>query len=674
MKRIPLALLTVLLFIGSSLKSQELKFGKVSKEELQEKFNPQDSAAAATFLYKYRSTYFQYANGEGFELITEVHERIKIYNKEGFDYATKKIKLYKNGSEKEAVNGFKAYTYNLENGKVASTKIGKDSQFNTELSEYWNEQSFTMPNLKEGSVIEYKYKIVSPYVSNVDEFVFQHDIPIKRLVARMDTPEYFNFRMSGKGFLKIVPKTERKSKTLNMSQRVTQKSGNGLGGGVTTKQERSTLTYISTITNYELNNVPALKEEPYVNGINNYRAGMKYELSFTKFPNSPMKQYSTDWEAVVKTIYKSASFGGELKKKGYFEKDVDALLGSATSDAEKIGMIFNFVKSKVKWNEFYGKYTSDGVKKAYKDGTGNVAEINLMLTAMLRHAGLDANPVLVSTRKNGVPLFPTREGYNYVVSSVQLENGTVLLDATSAFSSANVLPFRALNWVGRIIKKDGSSATVNLYPRKKSSTKVFMNTTLAENGELKGKIRKAYSNHHAVNFRSEYIGNQDTYLEELEQDNGDLEIENFAVKNEKDLGKSVIASYDFYVEEGVDVIGDKIYFSPLLFLASSENPFKSDDRQFPVDFGYPSTSNYVCSVNLPEGYAVESLPEPMSIGMPNSLGSFKYEIQNKGAMLQLKVTSTINEPIISAEYYATLKEYFKKMIEKTNEKVVLSKA
>ncbi len=672
MKRTPLALIVLLFLMGNILNSQDIKFGKVSKEELQEKFNPQDSTVAAIFLYKYRSTYFQYGNGNGFELITEVHERIKIYNKDGFDYATKKIKLYKNGSGKEVVNGLKAYTYNLENGKVTDTKIGKDGQFSTALSENWNEESFTMPNLKEGSVIEYKYKIVSPFVSNVDEFVFQHDIPVKRLVAHMDTPEYFNFRMSGKGFLNIVPKTERKSKTLNITQRVKENSKDGYSAG-TTKQQRSTLTYISTITSYELNNVPALKEEPYVNGINNYRAGMKYELSFTKFPNSPMKQYATDWEAVVKTIYNSTNFGGELKKTGYFEKDVDALLAAATTDAEKIGMIFNFVKSKVKWDEFYGKYTSDGVKKAYKDGTGNVAEINLMLTAMLRHAGLDANPVLVSTRKNGVPLFPTREGYNYVVSSVQLENGIVLLDATSTYSTGNVLPFRALNWVGRVIKKDGSSSLVNLYPQKKSSTKVFMNTTLTGNGELNGKIRKAYSNHHAVNFRSDYIGNQDSYLEELEQDNGDMEIENFVVKNEKDLGKSVIASYDFHFEEGVDVIGDKIYFSPLLFLATSENPFKSENRQFPVDFGYPSSSNYVCSVNLPEGYTVESLPEPMSIGMPNSLGSFKYEILNKGTTVQLKVTSTINEPIISAEFYATLKEYFKKMIEKTNEKVVLSK-
>jgi hypothetical protein len=65
---------------------------------------------------------------------------------------------------------------------------------------------------------------------------------------------------------------------------------------------------------------------------------------------------------------------------------------------------------------------NEGVKKAYKDKTGNVAEINLMLTAMLRYAGLNANPVLVSTRSNGIAIFPNRTAFNYVIAAV--ENGS----------------------------------------------------------------------------------------------------------------------------------------------------------------------------------------------------------------------------------------------------------
>src|SRR5690606_34165552 len=133
-----------------------------------------------------------------------------------------------------------------------------------------------------------------------------------------------------------------------------------------------------------------------------------------------------------------------------FENDVNNLVASVSNPMERASLIFNFVKSKVKWNGYVGISSKEGVRKAYKDQTGNVAEINLMLTAMLRHAGLNANPVLISTKQNGIPLFPTLDGYNYVISGIETEQGVILLDASNKYSMPNILPSRVLNWEGRI--------------------------------------------------------------------------------------------------------------------------------------------------------------------------------------------------------------------------------
>src|SRR5690606_12665800 len=100
------------------------------------------------------------------------------------------------------------------------------------------------------------------------------------------------------------------------------------------------------------------------------------------------------------------------------------------TDSEKTEAIFDFVKNRMTWNERYGYDTRDGVEKAYANRTGNVAEINLMLVAMLRMAGLEANPVLLSTRKNGKAPFPSRMRLNYVIASVMVDNKLQLLDAT----------------------------------------------------------------------------------------------------------------------------------------------------------------------------------------------------------------------------------------------------
>ncbi|MFI1745185.1 transglutaminase domain-containing protein [Thalassobellus sediminis] len=661
---------TILLSLCFCISSfaQDYKFGKVSKEELQEKFNPLDSSASATYLYKKRKTSFKYQQGEGFQLVTEIHERIKIYNQEGFDYTTHELLLFHRGGKKEKISSIKAYTYNLINGKIEEVKLQKDGIFNTEYNEYRDLYKFTMPNIKEGCVIEYKYAMTSPFISNIDDFVFQHDIPIKKLDARFEAPEYFNFKVNTKGFLSVIPKKDvSRSKITVKSESLPQ------AGGKVEKWQNE-IVFTENISSYSLSDIPALKEESYVDNINNYRSAVKYELSYVKMPHSTIKYYSTTWEDVVKTIYESSNFGLELEKANYFKDDVDALISSISDPIQKASLIFDFVKSKVRWNGYYGKYCSDGVRKAYKDQVGNVAEVNLMLTAMLRHAGLNANPVLVSTRHNGIPLFPTREGYNYVISSIEIPEGTILLDATSKYSTPNVLPLRTLNWEGRIVRKDKTSSTISLYPNVKSENKVMMLAKLTEDGNVEGGVRRIKKVHKAMTFREDYLGtDEDQYIEKLEKKYDGMEMSDFIVKNGEDLSKPISESFKFSIESQADVINDKIYFSPLLFFKTKENPFKLEKREFPVDFGYPSSTSYSVSLSIPSGYKVESTPEPVMLMLPDNLGSYKYIISVKQNKIQLVIQTEINESRISPIHYEALKAYFSDLVEKESEQIVLTK-
>ncbi|MDO5972282.1 DUF3857 domain-containing protein [Flavivirga aquimarina] len=652
--------------------AQDYKFGKISKKELEEAFNPLDSSANATYLYKYRRTFFEYSEQEGFQLISEIHERIKIYNQEGFSYATNQVSLYKNGNEKEDVSSIKAYTYNLSEGKIEETKLTKQGIFKTEKSKYFNEIKFTMPNIKEGCVIEYKYRIISPFYYNVDEFDFQYGIPIKKLEAKFETPEYFNFKVNTKGFLMVTPKTEQRRDNITFTNK-TRTTGN-FSNSANTTFSTSKVEFNKSISTYNLTDVPALKEEPYVNNINNYRSSVKYELSYTKFPQSAIKYYSTTWEDVVKTIYEDSRFGDELNKTGYYKEEIDAIIGSISDPMKRMALIFDFVKSRVKWNGYYGKYTSDGVKKAYKEHTGNVAEINLMLTSMLKYAGLSAYPVLVSTRENGVPLFPTREGYNYVIGCVKLSDEYILLDATNKYSVPNVLPYRTLNWQGRVISEKGGSTLVDLYPKEKSKNDIVMMLNLNEGGTIDGGCRITKTKHKALSYRERYNNvDEDDFIEKLENKYNGLEVSEFKVTNDLNLSKPIIESYKFIKESQADIIGDKIYFSPMFFLKTVENPFKLKNREFPVDFGYPSSSTYRIMIKLPDGYKLESIPEKVALALPDNLGSFKYNIIGNDESIQLVVVTEINLPIISSSYYDTLKEYFKQLIEKENEQIVLTK-
>ena len=340
---------------------------------------------------------------------------------------------------------------------------------------------------------------------------------------------------------------------------------------------------------------------------------------------------------------------------------------------DKMNAIYTYVRDRMNWNEYYGYSCDDGVRKAYKSKVGNIAEINLMLTSMLRYAGLEANPVLVTTRSQKMPLYPSRTAFNYVIAAVQMGGKTILLDATSKSCTPNILPFRALNWSGRLVKDNGTSLGIDMIPKDRSIESTSIMATLSEDGVLTGKLKAQQFDYNAYAFRARYGSlSADSRMEKIENGYKGITIENYEV-SKKDFSKPVIEGYDFVHDGTVDLIGDKMYISPMVFLAQSENPFKQEKREYPIDFIYPIQDRYMVSITLPEGYVVESVPESTSLGMEQGIGDFSYNIAASGNRIMLRATMNLNYAAVPKEYYVTLKDFFQQVIEKQSEKIVLVK-
>jgi len=663
---------TALLFIAAIGFSQKYELGKVTIDELKEKQCPRDTSAAAAVLFSIGKTSFDYSYDDGFQIITEISTKIKIYKKEGYDYANHSEKIYIGGNGNEKVDVTKAVTYNLIGDKIEKTKLTGSGEFDEKVNKYWNRKKIAMPNVKVGSIIEYKITITSPYISNFPDWEFQKDIPVNFSEYTTYIPEYFIYNVHQKGYSSPEVSKDGKSRTLNYSYMPPIMPGmNNPSDG---KRVNETLEFNESIVKYTARNSPALKDESYVNNVDNYKGTIIHELSGTRYPNSPYKNYATDWESVVKTIYDNESFGTELNKTGYFEKDLETLLSGVTAQEDRIATVFNYVKSRMNWNEFTGIYCDDGVKKAYQEKKGNIAEINLMLTAMLRNAGFEANPILLSTRSNGISLFPSKSAYNYVIAGIEMNNQIIMLDASNKYALPDILPIRDLNWFGRIIRKNGTSAEIDLMPKLNSKDIVSIMASINDKGEVSGKIRDQYFDYNAFVFRE--INNniaKDSYIEKLEKKHQGLEIGEYEVQNSTDLSKPIVENYSFTSTNSVEIIGDKIYISPFLFFAKTENPFKQESREYPVDFVYPSQDKFNISLTIPDGYVIEALPVPKVVAMPEDLGNFKYNISSNGNQIQLLFTHDTNQAIIGSEYYEELKAFYKELIQKQTEKVVLKK-
>jgi len=655
-----LFLLLLLLYFSTNY-GQKYDIGKVTKEELLEKLHKDDTSAVAAFKFKKAKTTFSYSENNGFVSSTEFFIKIKIYKKEGTSWGNFDIPYYigYENLNKEQIEILSAYTYNLENNQIIKEKVESQSKFKKVINEYWAKKTIAFPNVKEGSIIELRYKFKSENLSILPEFQFQYNIPVDYAEYQSIIPEFFIYKGIKSGYKDI----EFEQKIENGSQSFDNKHN-----------QRMSMSYKQINSLYKANGIKAIKDEAYTSNIENCYGKLDHELETIRMPNEKPKQISTTWEAVVMSIYKDDKFGKEIKEYDYFLHDLKLVINNKTEPIDRINAVFNYLKSNMNWNENYGYYAKKGVKKAYQEKSGNAAEINFILLSMLKMAGIEAYPVLISTRENSVANFPNKSTFNYVIVAVKEQGKTLLLDATDKNATINILPIRCLNWIGRLIQDDGTSTEINLMPEKNSLNAINMMAEVSENGDVNGKVRKQYFDYNAYIYRDKNNGvSTESLIERTERQFAGVEVSDYATQNNADLTLPIVENYTFSSDNLVETIGNTMYISPMLFFTSNENPFKQETREYPVDFVYPHQDKYNISLTIPDGYTIETLPQPAAMAMPDGLGKFSYNISKNNNQIQLLYSLDINLAIIAPEYYEALKNFFKEMINKQTEKIVLKK-
>ncbi|MDP5101981.1 MAG: DUF3857 and transglutaminase domain-containing protein [Nonlabens sp.] len=626
--------------------AQKVKLDNVAISDFQA-VSPLEDNPDAIFLYKKLHVMFT-PTGEQLRI---VQNRILIKNEEGLRYATHKLRVYnESASKRERMKSIKGYTYNLVDGELKKDKLKSDAVFEEEINEVWSRKSFVLPNVQIGSIIEFEYTVASPFFE-VDDIIIQEDVPVNQIDIAFEPLPNFTYSTM------LNP---RSSYLIDLSN---SSSGKQFSG------DTSSVSFVKK-------DVPALVKEPMAGDVDLYRAKMVLELAAVRYNSGDYKSFTLSWEDVCKTIYESDRFGKQLRQTKYFEDDLATITRTGFTEQDQLQDVMNFLRSKVIWNNRYGKYASDDLKSIYKAGSGNVADINLLLTAMLRSLGLDANPVLVSSKNNGMPLFPTLNGFDYVVVEARMPSGKkFLLDATEKFNAPNLLPVRALNWQGRVIKDSQSSNWTDLMPTSASKELTVMDVIINEDNSITAKSQKRRTDYLAYRMRGQLKNlDDDRYYEVITENEPGLEVSNLEFKAMDNPLAPLGYTYSFAYEDGVEQIGNKLYIAPLFHESTGENPFKLDERTLPVDLNYPLSSKSIINIKIPKGYVVESLPKSLKSTFNNTQGAYAYLIEQRDDMIHLNISFDISQYVIVPQDYKLFKEFFTAMIDKEAEKIVLKKA
>ena len=652
-------LFTLLLFSGLAA-AQDFPYGSVSSEEMDMKKYDKDTSAHAVVLQEFGKAGIDVGNDDKIVVFYDYHVKIKIFDAKGIDKGTVKIPVYNNNDNDayETVSEIEGVTfYKDDNGLAQKTELEHKKIYPVKENKHWANYNFALPALRNGCVIEYKYRLTSPYWDDMPTWHFQDDIPKIYSEYEVHIPAFWTFNASLKGNLKLT----KNSATID------QKCFSSGGANCD-----------CSLLVYGIKNIPAFIEEDYMTSSKNFISAINFELVEWTNPYTGAKTKDTkDWKDIDYQLKDDGNFGGQIKKRGLFKERIVPVIAGKTDDLEKAKAVYGYIQRLFKWNDFLGIESIDGLSKALDAHSGSVADINLSLVNALNAAGLNTETVLLSTRANGNlnPLYPVISNFNYVVAKVNIGGQSYLLDATDPLLPFGMLPLRCLNDKGRVFSLDKPSYWMDLNLPQKEKTTYALDFTLQEDGKLKGTLvhysmgYQAYEKRKAIKKFNSF----DEYVEDLNSKLQKIKIIKSEVTNLDSLDAPIGEKYEVEVNLYDKANSSTLTFNPFFLDKINENPFKLAERSYPVDWGMPSEDRFILTMHLPPQYTIQAPPASIAVNLPNNGGKFltSYEPGNNSFTFSNAIEFT--KSVYSPAEYPYLKELYNKIIQSEKTEMVFVK-
>jgi len=647
--KIPFLLtLALLLSFNSPLFCQikEITFGEIPKEDLVMAVYKEDPSADAVFLDDYCQVAL--TSFEKITVVSEHHIRIKIINTDGLDYANIEIPY----GVDDKVIGIKAATHNLENGETVTHEVDKKAFYFENTSRYRRTLRFTMPNVRVGSVIEYKYTMQSPYYFSLYNMEFQKEIPVRVSGLRVEIPGYFEYKLIPRGNFSNV-KFTKKEQVVRFGNRTVEGS----------------------VVQWYAYNMPASREEPFSTGSEDYYTSLGFELSKINFPGIFFEDISPTYPNLSKKLLERDDFGGFYQKNSFLKEKTEEIIRGAESETEKLRRIHRFVADLMMWNGIYDYTASGTIKKVFNDEKGNSADINLLLLAMLRSAGISSEPVILSTRENGIlnPFFAIIQKFDYVAVIASPDGDRYVIDATDPLRPFNMLPFYCLNGEGwALLGMNGSWVPVRNSERYQESINLEMN--LKEDGSVTGHAVNSYESYDALAVRKVCrLEGTEAYTDLLRYVNNEWRISDLELDNLDNNEEPLAETFNFSISDAADINGDFIYMIPVQYDKLESNPYYSEERISPVDLGCPSEKVCRYSITLPDDYEVQETPSTFITQLEGGGAEYSYKLSSNGRIITIETILKFKEFRFNPERYNAIRDFYARIIQKQSEVIILKR-
>jgi hypothetical protein len=639
MNRFLFILLTVL--ICGNIKSQQVDGTLRLKSDLLSLPDTAETHSDAVVLFD--STTAKMVFTSGFRVALTRHVRLKILKPSGFSWSYVQISLT-TGDKLLRIDGA---TYNLEDSLVVKTPLSEKQLFSEKTDPFHSTIRFTFPNVREGSVIEYKYSLVKQDIWDFQSMRFQRAIPVRAFTYRASIPAVFNYAVY-----------YTKSDLIRFQQ---------------TEEEGRFNGYSTLIRHYEWEgtDLPSFIPEPLMPEGEQSLAGVDFNLMSVSYPGAQAYLASPSYEALADEFLDRSVVGKQLNDVLLFSGQVSRVCNGIIDPVKRMKAVYAYVQQHMQWNGYDQLWPDRSLLRAGNEGTGTSAEINLILVNMLRTAGIQADPVVLNTRNQGPVI--TRAAVvnrlNYLVCCATINGSDFLLDATDKYRPAGMLPFKCLNDKGWVLSRS-NGRWVKLNSKENFAISEFFDLQMDTSHRLFGKVYFTFGGFDAMRIRKAFFRDgPGSFTESLETK--DFQTGSPVFLNPDSLHLPLRVEMDVSSESWVKSGDKRIFFKPLIsFFSPVEVTWIQDERIYPIDFGCSRTMSVKGRIRLPEGYSLEELPVPIQIRLPEKEISFVYGVSQTKEQISFSAELNFGETYLAAEEYPTLRALLLQAYGKINEMVV----
>ncbi|MBF0574963.1 DUF3857 domain-containing protein [Dysgonomonas sp. GY617] len=652
MKTLVLCVLVVIVpLISNAQEKYSEEYGKVTQHEISMTEYAPDPEAEAVVIYEIGTNYFQGDDNRGFLLHKERRTKIKVLKAAGTEYAKIEIPFYTDSRNGESVIDIEATVYNLENGKPTKTNLDPKKIFEEKIDNDLSVKKIALPDVREGSVIEFKYHIITPFFFNMGTWAFQKKIPVIHSQLIYKAIPYYEYTYIMRG-----------TKEFHEFDSVTKNHDIHFGS----------LLYQEKIYTFGMKDLPAFRDEEFISAEEDYMISINFQVSKIYFASGSSQNYISTWPALCDDFLKKDNFGKYIKNS---EKEGKKLLPTLNLDSksqlDQTIEITQYVKSMYKWNDVNNKFAEDKLSDFLKSKSGNSANINLYLIGLLKAANINVNPLVLSTRNHGgvSKSHPFQQFLNYVIAQVEIDGKTYFIDATEPLRYFDELPTRCTNVEALVVKPKNEEWVITTQKEVARTSKAFKVKINPDQQTLDINIKYTLSGQDAYQFRNIYEGKDDNLVNYFKKNNN-VNIEDSLITNDyKELNKPF--SFSFQSSTGFEKASDKLFISPFCNLSVSENIFKQETRTLPIDLIYLRNADYTSEVEIPKGYKVEYLPKELK--HDSRLMSIKYSTKVTDNKIEVTAGYFFNTNLYDAKDYVRLKYSYAEIIKQFSDMIVFVK-